>query len=158
MRKSFQERVACVACEATPNYSKWSSSHLLVPEFPQMTVPIFVLGETIFTEGGHYSLVNNVLWENIHQWIMSGGDTVHYHRKKILQSSEAPSLEQKKYFRPLSTQCLEVRLLTSRFGAGVPAATGRSVIAVVRRLSLLPFAHKCKRARTGLNWMASTKK
>ena len=36
----------------------------LVPESPQMTVLNFVLGGgggTIFTEGGHYSPVNNVL-------------------------------------------------------------------------------------------------
>ena len=37
------------------------SSHLLVPEFPQMTVLNLVVGGTIFTEGGHL-----------------GGDTVHY--------------------------------------------------------------------------------
>ena len=39
------------------------SSHLLVPESPQMTVLNLVLGETIFTEGGHYSLLNNVRGE-----------------------------------------------------------------------------------------------
>ena len=31
------------------------------PEFPQMTVLNLVLGGTIFTKGGYYSLVNNVL-------------------------------------------------------------------------------------------------
>ena len=31
-----------------------SSSYLLVPESPQMTVLSLVLGGTIFTEGGHY--------------------------------------------------------------------------------------------------------
>ena len=56
-----------MACEATPNYldstcfKMNSSSHLLVPESPQMTVLNIVLGGTIFTEGGHYSPVNNVL-------------------------------------------------------------------------------------------------
>ena len=36
------------------------SSYLLVHESPQMTVLKLVLGGTIFTEGGHYSPVNNV--------------------------------------------------------------------------------------------------
>ena len=35
--------------------------HLLVPEYPQMTVLNLVLGGTIFTVGGNYSPVNNVL-------------------------------------------------------------------------------------------------
>ena len=67
-----------------------SSSNLLVPEFPQMTVLNLVFGGTIFTEGGP---VNNVLggqyslhnaWGDIiHQWNnVRGdnilGDTVHY--------------------------------------------------------------------------------
>ena len=56
--------------------------HLLVPEYPQMTVLNLVLGGTIFTVGGNYSPVNNVLggqyslmnnvWGTI--W---GGYTVH---------------------------------------------------------------------------------
>ena len=37
-----------------------NSSYLLVHESPQMTVLNLVLGGTIFTEGGHYSPVNNV--------------------------------------------------------------------------------------------------
>ena len=62
-----------------------SSSHLLVPEFPQMTVLNLVLGGTIFTKGGHSSPVNNVLGghyslvNNIREDIsVGGGDTVHY--------------------------------------------------------------------------------
>ena len=54
-----------------------SSSHLLVPESLQMTV---VLLETIFTEGGHYSPVNNV-WGGTNFFFfffLGGGDTVHY--------------------------------------------------------------------------------
>ena len=51
-----------MACEATPKLLKMNlSSHLLVPEPPQMSVLNPVLWETIFTEGGHYSPVNNVL-------------------------------------------------------------------------------------------------
>ena len=49
------------------------SSYLLVHESPQMTVLKLVLGGTIFTEGGHYSPVNNVQGD-----ILGGGDTVHY--------------------------------------------------------------------------------
>ena len=37
------------------------SSYPLVPESPQMKVLNLVLGGTTFTEGGHYSPVNNVL-------------------------------------------------------------------------------------------------
>ena len=37
------------------------SSYLLVPESPQMKVLNLVLGGTTFTEGGHYSPVNDVL-------------------------------------------------------------------------------------------------
>ena len=44
-----------------------SSSHLLVPESPQMTVLNLVLGGTLFTGenilGGQCSLVNNVRWD-----------------------------------------------------------------------------------------------
>ena len=60
-----------------------SSSHLLVHEFPQMTVLNLVLGGTIFTEGGHYSPVNNVLGgqyslvSNVREDILGEG-TVHY--------------------------------------------------------------------------------
>ena len=60
-----------------------SSSHLLVHESPQMTVLNLDLGGTIFTEGGHYSPVNNVLGgqyspvNNVRGDIF-GGDTVHY--------------------------------------------------------------------------------
>ena len=36
------------------------SSYLLVPESPQMKVLNLVLGGITFTEGGHYSPVNNV--------------------------------------------------------------------------------------------------
>ena len=60
-----------------------SSSSLLVPEFLQMTVLNLVLGGTIFTEGGHYSPVNNVLGgqyslvNNVRGDIF-GGDTIHY--------------------------------------------------------------------------------
>ena len=36
------------------------SSYLLVPESPRMKVLNLVLGGTTFTEGGHYSPVNNV--------------------------------------------------------------------------------------------------
>ena len=53
-----------------------SSSYLLMPEFPQMTVLNLVLGGTIFTEGGHYSPVNNVRGD------IFGGDTVHYDNGK----------------------------------------------------------------------------
>ena len=59
------------------------SSSLLVPEFLQMTVLNLVLGGTIFTEGGHYSPVNNVLGgqyslvNNVRGDIF-GGDTIHY--------------------------------------------------------------------------------
>ena len=59
-----------------------SSSYLLVHESLQMTVLNLVLGETIFTEGGHYSPVNNVLGgqyspvNNVRGDIL-GGDTVH---------------------------------------------------------------------------------
>ena len=54
-----------MAFEATPLellacFKMNSSSHLLVPESPQMTVFNLLLGGTIFTEGGHYSPVNNV--------------------------------------------------------------------------------------------------
>ena len=35
----------------------------IVPELTQMTVLNLVLGRIIFTEGGHYSPVNNVLGE-----------------------------------------------------------------------------------------------
>ena len=49
-----------------------SSSYLIVHEFPQITVLNLVLGGTIFTEGGHYSPVNNVRGD------IFGGDTVHY--------------------------------------------------------------------------------
>ena len=49
-----------------------SSSSLLVPEFLQMTVLNLVLRGTIFTEGGHYSPVNNVRGD------IFGGDTIHY--------------------------------------------------------------------------------
>ena len=60
-----------------------SSSSLLVPEFLQMTVLNLVLGGTIFTEGGHYSLVNNVLGGqyspvNKVRGDIFGGDTIHY--------------------------------------------------------------------------------
>ena len=53
------------------------------PESPLMTVLNLVLGGTIFTEGGHYSPVNNVLGgqyslvNNVREDIF-GGDTVHY--------------------------------------------------------------------------------
>ena len=56
-----------------------SSSHLLVSEFPQMTVLNLVLGGTIFTEGGHYSPVNYVLGgqyslvNNVRGDILGGG-------------------------------------------------------------------------------------
>ena len=55
-----------MAFEATPLellacFKMNSSSHLLVPESPQMTIFNLVLGGTIFTEVGHYSPVNNVL-------------------------------------------------------------------------------------------------
>ena len=53
-----------------------SSSHLLVHESPQMTVLNLVLGGTIFTEGGHYSPVNNVRGDILGG--VGGGDTVHY--------------------------------------------------------------------------------
>ena len=56
-----------------------SSSHLLVAEFPQITVNSLVLEGAIFTEGGHYSPghvhyspVNNVRGD------VFGRDTVHY--------------------------------------------------------------------------------
>ena len=49
-----------------------SSSYLLVHESPQITVLNLVLRGTIFTEGGHYSPVNNVRGD------IFGGDTVHY--------------------------------------------------------------------------------
>ena len=75
MRKSFHSTMHKLSVPRTPyawlhslaglcSYSKLfkmnSSSHQLVPEFLQMTVLNFVVGETIFTEGGHYSPVNNV--------------------------------------------------------------------------------------------------
>ena len=54
-----------MACEATPKLLKMNpSSHLLVAEFPQMTVLNLVLGGTIFTEGGHFG--------------GGGGEPVHY--------------------------------------------------------------------------------
>ena len=37
------------------------SSYLLVPKSPRMKVLNLVLGGKTFTEGGHYSPVNNVL-------------------------------------------------------------------------------------------------
>ena len=43
-----------------------------MPESPQMTLLNLVLGGAIFTEGGHYSPVNNVGGG------IFGGDTVHY--------------------------------------------------------------------------------
>ena len=60
-----------------------SSSSLLVPEFLQMTVLSLVLGGTIFTKGGHYSPVNNVLGGqysplNFVRGDIFGGDTIHY--------------------------------------------------------------------------------
>ena len=51
----------CGLCGHSKLLKMNSFSHLLVPEFPQMTVLNLVLGGTIFTEGGHYWLVNNVL-------------------------------------------------------------------------------------------------
>ena len=47
----------CGLCGHSKLFKMNSSSHLLVAEFPQMTVLNLVLGGTIFTEGGHYSLV-----------------------------------------------------------------------------------------------------
>ena len=62
-----------MACEATQNYSKLTRlPTYVVPEIPQMTVLNLVLEGTIFTEGGHYSPVNNVWGDTF------GGDTVHY--------------------------------------------------------------------------------
>ena len=55
-----------------------SSSYLLVHETPQMTVLNLVLGGTIFTEGGHYSPVNNVLGGQYSLVNNVRGDTVHY--------------------------------------------------------------------------------
>ena len=65
---------ACVACETTPNYLLVST---IVPESPQMTVLNFVLGGTIFTEGGHYSLVNNVLGGQYSLVNNVRGDSIH---------------------------------------------------------------------------------
>ena len=64
---------ACVACETTPNYLLVSTS----AESPQMTVLNFVLGGTIFTEGGHYSPVNNVLGGQYSLVNNVRGDSIH---------------------------------------------------------------------------------
>ena len=69
---------AYVAYEVTPNYFLvllscftflFQNEHIFPPTsawIPQTTVLNLVLGGTIFTEGGRYSQVNNVLGDNIH--------------------------------------------------------------------------------------------
>ena len=61
------------------------SSYLLVHESPQMTVLKLVLGGTIFTEGGHYSPVNNVQGDILGRGGGGGGggDTVHYDTVRV---------------------------------------------------------------------------